>query len=202
MPNVMRTVGLTGGIASGKSTVANILRKRGVTIIDADQLAREVVAPGTPGLSDLVQAFGSSILDASGSLLRAQLAQKIFSSPGNRQLVETITHPRIHALYEQRIAELAAQGHSIVVYEAALIIEKHLERDLDWLIVVAAKFETQLSRLMQRDAICEEQARARLNAQAPLLDKLAAADYVIFTDGTLAETELRTHEVWRAIEGQ
>jgi dephospho-CoA kinase len=179
----MRLFGLTGGLASGKSTVAARLRELGIPVIDADQLAREVVAPGTDGLSAVVAAFGADVLDASGALDRAKLASIVFSDPERRRTLNGILHPRIAALTATRAAELATQGHTLACYEAALLVENGLADAFRPLVVVAVPPEMQVARAMARDGATEEQARARLAAQLPLADKIRVADHVIDNSG-------------------
>ncbi|HKP62028.1 MAG TPA: dephospho-CoA kinase [Polyangiales bacterium] len=189
-------IGLTGGIASGKSTVARILSELGVAVIDADLLAREVVAKGSDGLREVVQEFGSDLLDAHGELDRPKLGQRVFGDADARKKLNAIIHPRIGRLSAERI-QLAQQTASpYVVYEAALLVETGAHRGMNALIVVAAGSERQLERSMARDGLDEAAARARLDAQLPLSAKLDAADYVITNDADLAALRaetLRTH---------
>jgi dephospho-CoA kinase len=175
-------IGLTGGIASGKSTVARELRARGAVVIDADQLAREVVAPGEPALTELVTRFGSGILDEQGELDRKQLGALVFADAGARAEVNRITHPRIAARSQAEIAAAAARGVPVVFYEAALLVENGAHRGLDALIVVAAAEDRQIERLRARDGLDPTAARARIAAQAPMVEKLAAATWVLHND--------------------
>jgi dephospho-CoA kinase len=168
-------------------------------VIDADQLAREVVAPGSEGLAAITRRFGDGILDAGGGLDRKKLAAIVFSDEDARRDLERITHPRIAAASQRCIAELAAAGAEVAIYEAALIVENNLHRDLAALIVVAVDEESQIARLMARDGIDEEAARARVAAQLPLADKVAVADYVIDNSGDLAATERQVAEAWYAL---
>ncbi len=190
-------IGLTGGIASGKSTASRRFRELGVPIIDADQLAREVVAPGTDGLREIVRRFGEEVLDEEGALDRKQLGAIVFDDPHARRALEAITHPRIALLSMRRMAEIALSGAPYALYEAALLVEKGTDEAMDGLVVVAASPEVQLARLMARDALDEPAARARLAAQMPLEKKLARARWVIWNDGDRAALEARvdaTHE--------
>jgi dephospho-CoA kinase len=192
--------GLTGGIASGKSTVAARLRGRGVPVVDADELAREVVAPGTEGLREIALAFGDEVLRVDGTLDRKALAQRVFGDETRRKRLEAITHPRITALTLERAAELASKGEPLACYEAALIVENGVADSFRPLVVVATPEETQLARLLTRDGgTTERDARARIRAQKPLAEKIALADYVIDTTGTLEENARRTDEVLAAI---
>lgn len=181
--------GLTGGLASGKSTVARMFRARGVPVIDADLLAREVVAPGSEGLAAVVEAFGDGVLHPDGSLDRAKLADIVFQDPSRRRTLNGLLHPRIGALSAKRVAELDAAGHALACYEAALLVENRLVEAFRPLVVVAVPEAVQVARAMARDSATEEQARGRLAAQLPLAEKVAVADFVIDTGGPLPETE-------------
>ncbi|HZF52207.1 MAG TPA: dephospho-CoA kinase [Polyangiaceae bacterium] len=191
--------GLTGGLASGKSTVAARFRARGLPVIDADELAREVVRPGSEGNEAVVQAFGPSVRLPDGSLDRPRLAGIVFGDPEKRRLLNSLLHPRIGALTAERAAALDAAGHRLACYEAALLVENGLSDAFRPLVVVAAPEDVQVARAMARDAASEDQVRARLAAQLPLSAKVAAADYVIENAGDKAETERRADEVLGAI---
>jgi len=191
--------GLTGGLASGKSTVAARFRERGVSVIDADKLAREVVAPGSPGLAEVVRAFGEDILLPDGSLDRAKLGARVFSDPASRRVLNGILHPRIGELTMARAAELAARGERLACYEAALLVENGLADAFRPLVVVAVPEEVQVARAMVRDGSTEAEARARLLAQKPLADKIAVADHVIDNAGSREETERQADRVLQAI---
>jgi dephospho-CoA kinase len=191
--------GLTGGIASGKSTVAARLRARGVPVIDADEVAREVVAAGTPGLQAVVEAFGASVLDRDGALDRKALGQVVFADGGARRRLNAILHPLIGQRTAERAAALESQGEPLACYEAALLVENGLAAMFRPLVVVACDEGVQLARLRARDGLSEEEARARIAAQKPLAEKVAVADHVIDTSGTLAEVSARTDEVLRAV---
>lgn len=193
------TVGLTGGIASGKSTVAQLFHALGIPIVDADHIAREVVAPGTDGLRDIVATFGSDVLAEDGSLDRPALGEKVFADSEARAKLNTITHPRIAALSAERIRALQQSGAPYLLYEAALLVEGGLHRQLAALVVVAAEPETQLQRIMARDGLSRGRARERIDAQLPLARKLEVADYVIHNDGDLEQTRSRVEEVHRAL---
>lgn len=198
----VHVIGLTGGIASGKSTVARMLVERGAAVIDADLLARQVVEPGQPALAELVARFGTAILTPDGVLDRKRLGVIAFSDPIARADLNRITHPRIAAASAEAIATWADAGAGVVFYEAALLVENRAHAGLAGLVVVAASEDTQLRRLMARDGIDEEAARARLAAQAPLADKLAAATWVIQNDGDEAQLAREVDRVVAAIEGR
>lgn len=189
------TIGLTGGIAAGKSCVARVLRELGVSVIDADALAREVVARGSEGLAAVVAAFGSEVLDEQGNLDRERMGKRVFADPEARKTLQAITHPRIGQLSAQRIAEARAGSTPYVVYEAPLLVETGAHKGLDALIVVAAEEGAQVSRAEVRDGLAAEQARQRIAAQLPLARKLEVADYVIQNDGSLDELARATHDV-------
>ncbi len=192
------TVGLTGGIASGKSTVARTFAALGVPIVDADQVAREVVAKGSEGLREIVAAFGEGMLLADGTLDRKALGARVFSDDEARRQLNAITHPRIAARSMERMTEVAGEA-PYVLYEAALLVENGLHHMLAALVVVAASEETQLARMAARDGLDEAAARARIAAQLPLADKVRVADYVIDNDGDRVTTERRVHEVHDAL---
>jgi dephospho-CoA kinase len=191
--------GLTGGIASGKSTVAARLRARAVPVIDADALAREVVEPGTQGLRAIVDAFGSGVLASDGTLDRKALARVAFSDDAARKRLNGITHPLIAALTTQRAVELGAHGEPLGCYEAALLVENGVADAFRPLVVVSCPEETQIARIRARDAASREDALARIRAQKPLAEKVAVADFVIDTTGTVEDNARRTDEVLRAI---
>jgi len=195
----LRVFGLTGGLASGKSTVAARFRARGLPVIDADQIAREVVEPGSEGLARVVEAFGAGVLLPDGSLDRARLGELVFAAPEMRRALNAILHPRIGARSAERIAAFAAAGETLACYEAALLVENGLSDAFRPLVVVAVPPDVQLARAMARDASTEEQARARIAAQLPLATKIVAADHVIDNAGDTATTERRADEVLDAI---
>ncbi|HET7500560.1 MAG TPA: dephospho-CoA kinase [Kofleriaceae bacterium] len=181
----VHVIGLTGGIASGKSTVARLLAERGAAVVDADLLARQVVEPGQPALAELVARFGAAILTAEGRLDRKRLAAIAFADPAARADLGRITHPRIAAASAAAIATWADAGANVVFYEAALLVENRAHAGLAGLIVVSAPPEVQHARLALRDRLSPEEATARIAAQAPLADKLAAATWVIENAGDL-----------------
>jgi dephospho-CoA kinase len=191
-------VGLTGGIASGKSTVGRAFAALGVPVVDADQLAREVVAPGTEGLEEIVRTFGSGVLLADGSLDRKALGAIVFSDAALRSKLNAITHPRIALVSAERMKALAALA-PYVLYEAALIVENGAYKTMNGLVVVKADELAQLERLMQRDQLSEAEARARIAAQAPLAAKLAVADYVIDNSHSLDALHERVANVHAAL---
>jgi dephospho-CoA kinase len=193
-------VGLTGGIATGKSTVAAAFRDLGAVVIDADVLAREVVEPGQPAYEEIVAAFGRGILDADGRIDRKALGAVVFADPVERRRLEAITHPRIRERLRAKLAELAERGfEGVVIFDAALMIESGNYRQMDRLVVVVASEEAQLERQRARDRTSAEDAARRIRSQMPLAQKAELADHVIDNSGDLATTRARVREVHRAL---
>jgi dephospho-CoA kinase len=176
--------GLTGGIGSGKSTAAALFRERGVPVVDADELAREAVAVGSPGLAEVLAAFGPQVLAADGSLDRKQLGALIFGDAEARKCLNAITHPIVRRLSQERFAALDSEGVTLAGYDVPLLFEVGLDAVLRPIVVVVAREATQLERIVARDGISEEAARERLAAQLPLADKQKRADYVLYNNGT------------------
>jgi dephospho-CoA kinase len=195
----MRVIGLTGGIASGKSTVARMLRELGAQVIDADLVAREVVEPGTPGYEDVVRTFGRDVLAEDRSIDRKKLGAIVFGDADKRRALNAITHPRIAAATASKLAALAQRGVKQAFYEAALLVENGVHHGLAGLIVVAAPLEAQVQRVCQRDGLSEDEARARIAAQLPLSEKVKSATWVIDTSGSLDDTRAQVEKVWRQI---
>jgi dephospho-CoA kinase len=187
----VKLVGLTGGIASGKSTVAKILRRLGAAIVDADALSREVVAPGHEGWNEIVATFGREVLQADQTLDRQKLRTIIFNNPDARKQLEAIIHPRVRALAEQRIREHAAAGDELIVYEVPLLFEGKIHEWLRPVILVACDVNVQRQRLQQRDRIDAAAAQKIIDAQMSLEEKRRLADYVIENDGSLADLEIQ-----------
>ena len=195
----MKLIGLTGGIAAGKSTVASMLRQLGAKIIDADELAREVVMPGQEAWQEIVAAFGREILREDKSIDREKLRNKVFADPQARKRLESITHPRIRSLAEQRIGQLAAEGAEIVVYMAPLLFENQVHHWLRPVILVACDAPTQKRRLRERDRLSEEEVDQHLKAQMPLDEKRQLADLVIENNGDLEELRRQVQEAWEKL---
>jgi dephospho-CoA kinase len=187
-------VGLTGGIASGKSTVAERLVERGAELIDADEIAREVVLPGTQTWKQIVEHFGEDVLDEEGFIDRPKLGRMVFGDPDRRTLLNELTHPPVMAEIAGRL-EVLALLDSVVILDVPLLVEAGAERGYDAIVVVASHPETQLRRLMELRGMPEEDARARIAAQAPLDEKLAVATHVIWNEGTVQELRDETDRV-------
>ena len=196
----MTLVGLTGGIASGKSTVAKILRRLGAAIVDADMLSREVVAPGHDGWNEIVATFGREVLQDDQSLDRQKLRTLIFNNPAARKQLEAIIHPRVRALAEQRIREHAAAGAELIVYEVPLLFEGKIHEWLRPVILVACDVNVQRRRLQQRDSIDAAAAQKIIDAQMSLEEKRRLADYVIENDGSLADLDTQVRAVVARIQ--
>lgn len=192
-------VGLTGGIASGKSTVSNHLRELGAYVIDADQVARAIVEPGEPALDEIVARFGQSVLDAQGCLDRAALGKIVFDDPSARAALSMITHPRIGQRMMQEAADAFARGHGWVIYDAALLVENNIHTMFDALIVVSLSPERQLERLIGRDGLSAAEAQARIDSQLPLDKKVAVADYIVDNSGSKAQTIQKTQALYERI---
>ena len=196
----MLRVGLTGSIAVGKSFVSRVLTEHGCHVLDADQVARLVVEPGTPGLGALVEAFGRDILTAGGALDRARLGALVFADERKRALLNSLLHPLIIAAQDEQLRrweEIDPQGIGVV--DAALLIESGGYRRFDKIIVVHCRPEAQLERLIKRDKFSREEAERRIAAQMPQAEKIRYADYTIDTTGDYAETRRQVEEVYRSL---
>jgi dephospho-CoA kinase len=193
-------VGLTGGVATGKSTVSAMFLALGCVIIDADLLAREVVEPGQPAYREIVEAFGSGVLQPGGRLDRKALGALVFADSARRRRLEAITHPRIRERFAARLTELAAQGFDgIVIFDAPVMIESGSYRTMDRLVVVTSDEASQIARQQARDRLGEADARRRIESQMALAEKARLADYVVDNSGDLAATEAQVREVHRAL---
>ena len=192
----MRIIGLTGGIASGKSTIARLLEKMGASVIDADQLSRDAVIPGSLALSEIAEEFGPSILNQDGTLNRAALGKIIFADPDSRHLLEAITHPAIASLARERLDSLERKGVEVAVYMAPLLVEAGVSGRVDEIWVVFVDTETQVMRLMARDGISREEALQRINSQMPMEEKRHFGKVVIDNRGSLDDAERQVRAAW------
>jgi dephospho-CoA kinase len=190
-------VGLTGGVASGKTAVSAILAELGAVVVDADALAREVVEPGTPGLAAVVDEFGSDVLTADGSLDRARLGALVFADPERRAALEAIIHPLVRARARQ--IEAGAPPGAVVVHDIPLLVETGQADDFDAVLVVDVPVETQVERAIRDRGWTEAEARARISSQASRDDRLAAATYVIANTGTREDLRRRVTEVFEEL---
>jgi len=202
-PRKFLFVGLTGGIATGKSTVSSMLRGLGAEIIDADLLAREVVEPGQPAWHEIVAGFGRDVVNPDGTLDRKKLGAIVFANPERRKRLEAITHPAIRAGVQARLDELAARGFAgIVFYDAAILIEALGHKDVERMVVVITDEATQVARLRGRDGTDDAEGRRRIASQMPLAEKAKLADYVIDNSGAREATAAQVRRVFAALMGE
>jgi dephospho-CoA kinase len=194
-------VGLTGGIGSGKSTVARMLEARGAVVFDADLLAREAVEPGTPGHTAVLERFGADVLAPGGELDREALASIVFADPSARRDLEQIVHPEVRRLFAEG-SEAYLDTDRIVVFSAPLLVESGMHTAFEILVVVSATVATQIERLMRQRGMSEAAIRARIDAQAPLEDKAAVADFLVDNGGTLAELESQVERLWHDLSAR
>jgi dephospho-CoA kinase len=194
-------VALTGGIATGKSYIARRMSSAGLPVVDADVLARDAVAPGTPGLAAVASRFGVHVLRPDGSLDRARLAEVVFQDPRARENLEAIVHPAVRAAIEQFFAALPS-GAALGVADIPLLFETRRERDFDVVVVAACPREIQIARVMARDDATREQAERRLAAQLPIEEKVRRADHVIDTSGEYAATDVAIDRVIEALRAR
>jgi dephospho-CoA kinase len=192
----MRIIGLTGGIASGKTSVAHLLERLGAAVVDADLLAREVVEPGEEALARIVAAFGEKVLDGEGRLNRPALAEIVFSDAAARRTLEAITHPAIRARAEEKLASLREAGVETAFYVAPLLIEAGNSDRVDEIWVVYLDQETQLARLMARDSLGREAALRRIGSQMAMEEKKRLGRIVIDNRGTPEELEAQVRRLW------
>ncbi|NHC12206.1 dephospho-CoA kinase [Motilibacter sp. E257] len=190
-------MGLTGGIASGKSTASARLAELGALVVDADLLAREAVAPGTPGLAAVVAAFGRSVLAADGSLDRLALGRVVFADAAARERLEAIVHPEVARRRAEAVA--AAPAGAVVVHDVPLLVEKGLTAGLDLVVVVDAPEDVRVRRLVAARGLDEEQARARIAAQATREQRLAAADVVLDGGGPVEHLQAQVDRLWERL---
>lgn len=191
-----RVIGLTGGISSGKSTVARMLGEKGAWIVDADQLAREVVSLHSPALGEVAQAFGQEVIASDGTLDRARLGQIVFADRTARDRLNAIIHPRVLELSRGEIRQAAESGVELVVYDVPLLFETSREEEFDGTLVVWVDPLTQLLRLRQRSGLDEDQARIRISAQLPLNDKRDRATWVVDNSGSPEATRAQVDDLW------
>lgn len=187
-------IGITGGIASGKSTVSNYLIRCGYSVVDADQVARQVVAPGTSGLKKIVQTFGPKILTGDGRLNRQKLGQMVFNSPNQLQKLNEVLQPLIRQEIIRQLTALQRADHQLIFLDAPLLFEQHYDALCDLVMVVVVSPAIQLERLMKRNQLTVEQAESRIKSQMPLAAKEALSDLVIDNNSTIARTERQVQQ--------
>jgi dephospho-CoA kinase len=198
----MKVIGLTGNIASGKSSVAAMFEGLGARVIDADEVARLVVEPGRPAWNEIIERFGKEVLEPDDTINRKKLGEIIFNDEGKRKMLNEITHPRIIGKIREMVNEYGKEAIPVVIIEAALIVEKGGLRDLiDGLIVVTSDEESQIERLIGRNGYSREEAVSRLRAQMPAREKAKHADYIIDNSGPLRNTRKQVIDLWEAIKG-
>jgi dephospho-CoA kinase len=198
----VRVIGLTGGIGSGKSTVSRMLAKLGAEIIDADELARAAVAPGTSALAQIIDRFGPEVLDENGALDRRLMARIVFNDERARNDLNRIVHPAVAERAVQEINARRERGVKTVVYDVPLLFETGLEGMFDSVIVVNVTPELQKSRLLGRDQLTDQEIDSRIAAQLPLSEKVKRATYVIDNSGLLTDTERQVRAVWAKLGGE
>jgi len=196
----MFLIGLTGNIASGKSTVARLLTARGATVIDADVLARQAVEAGTPAYEEIVRRWGEEVLSPDGMLDRAALRERVFDDHDQLEALNRIVHPEVNRLRDEMVAEARRRGDRIVVCDIPLLFERHLADQFDRIVLVDAPRPMRLERLVRDRGLHEMEAMKMIAAQMPAELKQARADYVIDNTGTPAELEARVDEVWRELK--
>ena len=195
----MFKLGLTGGIATGKTTISNYLKSIDIPVLDADEYARKVVEPGTPGLAEITNTFGEQVLRADGSLNRKLLGQIVFNDSSSRQTLNDITHPRIQQMMADELHRLAEQQTPLVILDIPLLLENNNVAGADAVMVVSIPESLQLTRLMQRNNLTEKEAHARISAQMPLVEKEKLADFVIDNSGTISNTQKQVEKVIQKI---
>jgi dephospho-CoA kinase len=195
---VSRFIGITGGIATGKSTVTKMFRELGAHVIDADDVARRVVEPGSEALAEIAARW-PGVVAADGTLDRKALGARVFNSPADRKALDAITHPRIQAWVLERTRELYDRGEKVVFYDAALIFENGLQHAMNGVVLVVCAPETQLKRLRARNTLTEDEAKARIGSQMPLEEKKKLARWIIDNEGSLDETRAQVEKVWREV---
>ena len=194
----MPLIGITGGIGTGKSTAAEIFRELGAVTFSADEAAREVLKPGSEGLTEVIAAFGPQVIGPDGALDRARLAEIVFADSDARDRLEKITHPRILKRLRAQIDRSRQRNPpgAVIAVEAPLLFEAGMEDWFDHIVVVTAPEDTQIARLRARSNLTEDEARARIRAQMPLTEKAGRAHHVIGNDGTLDDLRSQVKEVW------
>jgi len=199
----VQVIGLTGGIASGKSTVSRILKNAGAVIIDADRIARDVVKKGLPAYQEIIDAFGENVLSPDGAIDRTVLGDIIFNDPQKKQLLNRIVHPYVSKETNLQLKHIEkTHPNTIVILDIPLLLEAQMQKDLSEVIVVYVPEYTQIERLMQRDGISEADARARVRSQMPIEEKKDLATIVIDNSGTRENTRKQTLEIFQRFKKQ
>lgn len=197
----MKVYGLTGGIGSGKSTVARLFHGLGIPVVDADVLARDAVAPGSPGLAEVVATFGDEVLDAAGRLDRHALARVVFNDTEKKRRLEAIIHPRVQMAFMSEVQRLGASSHDAMIYEVPILFEKGLEAKFAGVVLVCAPLEVRMARVVERDGIDPADVRARMRHQLSDDETRARATYIIENDADLAALERQVEALARDVFG-
>jgi dephospho-CoA kinase len=196
----MLTVGVTGGVASGKTTVCRIFKEEGAHLIDADRIARELVEPRRPAWRELTRAFGKEILQKSGTIDRKRLGNIAFSNSGKRRLLNGILHPRIEKEMGKKVRQIKRKNpHAIVVFDVPLLVETGFHQEVDRVVVVTSKKTQQTERLRKRAGMSEEETRRIIASQMAIEKKVKVADFIIRNEGSIAQTRRKTREVFQEL---
>lgn len=196
----MILVGLTGGIACGKSTVSKFLQKEGAFIVDADQIAHEVIRKGNPAYRLVIEAFGKTIIDAYGEIDRKKLGEIVFNHPGQLARLNNIIHPMVFERLDSEKKRIGQeQPQSVVVFDAPLLIEAKAHKEMDWVLLVYVDRKTQLARIMARDGLTEKEAVLRIEAQMPLDEKIPFADEIIRSDKPMDVAKKDVHDIYERL---
>jgi dephospho-CoA kinase len=193
-------IGLTGGIASGKTTVTEMLRELGVAVIEADVIARQVVSPGSEGLNRVISQFGTGILNPDGSLDRRKLGREVFADPKKRQELEALLHPLIKAEVSTVRNQFLQEGRQLVVYDVPLLFEKNMQKEFDGIIVVTSDLEKQKSRMKARDLLSDAEIGDRLASQIPMTEKIAQATWVLSNNGSQGQLQSQVQQLIAQME--
>jgi dephospho-CoA kinase len=192
----MKWIGLTGGIATGKSAVAEIFRNKGVEVIDADPIAHQALVASSPVFGSLVQTFGQDVLSTNGNIDRQKLGAKIFANSDLRLKLDAIVHPFVRKQVALQKQKLLDKGCPLAIYDVPLLFEKQMQKDFDKIIVVTCDPQTQKHRLMKRNGLNEQQASQRIAAQLPMSEKIRQADFVIENNGSLEDLKNSVHKIF------
>ena len=195
----MLWIGLTGGIATGKSRVSQILREQGIPVVDADEQAHQAMAPGTVGHNLIIKTFGEEILDSAGGIDRKKLGSIVFSDKSKLSQLEEILHPIVKEMTQNKRRELETQGEEIAFYDVPLLFEKKLDQQFDKVVVVTCDESEQIKRLEERNQLSEEEASLRIANQLPLSEKVSQADFVIENNSSIANLKVNVVEVLKMI---
>lgn len=193
-------IGLTGGIASGKSTVATFFKDAGIPVIETDQIAKTVLTPGSAAYDQVVQHFGESILLSEGIINRKALGERIFKNESDREILNQIVHPEVRTITQSKVDVLKKEGHALIVIDVPLLFEAGFDQDVDSTLVISVPKAIQLERLMARDGIEKSYALKKINAQLSLKEKRKRADVVIDNRGSILDTKNQFNEVLKALK--